>query len=91
MPVDSEVSASDAEPFDPGALPLRIGLGVLGPPAEASVVLEMALGVLPFLGAGVAPSEDLGWGFGVDLGFGVEADAGLGVDLLGVFGIAGIF
>ena len=78
--MDSVLSVSGAE--DPGALPLRIGLGVARPPVleEASVVLEMALGVLPFLGAGVAPSEDLGWGFGVDLGFGVEADAVLGVE-----------
>ena len=104
-PLDSVLSASGAE--DPGALPLLIGLGVARPPVleEASVVLEMALGVLPFLGLGVAPSEDLGWGFGVDLGFGVEAeaafgveadaglgveaDAGLGVDLLGL-GVVGI-
>ena len=88
------LSASGAE--DPGALPLLIGLGVARPPVleEASVVLEMALGVLPFLGAGVAPSEDLGWGFGVDLGFGVEAeatfgveaDAGLGVEADAAFG-----
>ena len=79
-PLDSVLSASGAE--DPGALPLLIGLGVARPPVleEASVVLEMALGVLPFLGAGVAPSEDLGWGFGVDLGFGVEADAAFGVE-----------
>ena len=94
-PLDSVLSASGAE--DPGALPLLIGLGVARPPVweEASVVLEMALGVLPFLGAGVAPSEDLGWGFGVDLGFGVEAeaafgveaDAGLGVEAEAAFGV----
>ena len=86
-PLDSVLSASGAE--DPGALPLLIGLGVARPPVleEASVVLEMALGVLPFLGAGVAPSEDLGWGFGVDLGFGAEADAGLGVEAEAAFGV----
>ena len=86
-PLDSVLSASGAE--DPGALPLRIGLGVARPDdwEEASVVLEMALGVDPFLGLGVAPSEDLGWGFGVDLGFGVEADAGLGVEADAGFGV----
>lgn len=91
-PLDSEASESAEGAEDPGALPLLIGFGLLGPVAEASVVLEMALGVLPFLGPGVNPSEDLGWGFGVDLGFGVEAFAGLGVDLgFGAVGIAGIF